>query len=106
MVLRSSMLSHEDFSLAANSIWNGNSVQNRSGEGRSTEARRPHVAARVKVVHRVSSSLLGPEDPSFRALSGRIQFTVRRHKLNEDSFSVLIFAIDFCKMTFRTLCVR
>jgi len=35
----------------------------------------------------VSSSLLGPVDPSFRALSGRLKFTVRRHKFNKDSFS-------------------
>ena len=34
-------------------------------------------------VHRVSSSLLGPVDPSFRALSGRLKFTVRRHKFNK-----------------------
>ena len=32
-------------------------------------------------------SLLGPVDPLFRALSGRLKFTVRRHKLNNDSFS-------------------
>ena len=31
-----------------------------------------------------SSLLLGPVDPSFRALSGRPKFTVRRHKLNKD----------------------
>ena len=37
-------------------------------------------------VHRVSSSLLGPVDPSFRALSGRrLKFTVRRDKLYEES---------------------
>jgi len=30
-------------------------------------------------------SLLGPVDPSFRALSGRLEFTVRRHKFNKDS---------------------
>ena len=30
-------------------------------------------------------SLLGPVDPSFRALSGRLKFTVRRHKFNTDS---------------------
>jgi len=30
---------------------------------------------------------LGPVDPSLRALSGRLQFTVRRHKLNQDSLS-------------------
>ena len=37
----------------------------------------PGVAA-----HHVSSSLLGPIDPSFRALSGRLKFTVRRHQFN------------------------
>ena len=30
-------------------------------------------------------SPFGPVDPSFRALSGRLKFTVRRHKFNEDS---------------------
>ena len=35
--------------------------------------------------HGVSSSLLGPVHPSFRALSGRLKLTVRRHKFNEDS---------------------
>ena len=29
--------------------------------------------------------LLGPVDPSFRALSGRLEFMVRRHKFNTDS---------------------
>ena len=28
---------------------------------------------------------LGPVDPSFRALSGRLKLTVRRHKFNKDS---------------------
>ena len=37
------------------------------------------------VVHRVSASLLSPVDPSFRALSGRIKFTVRRYKFDKDS---------------------
>ena len=32
-------------------------------------------------------SPLDPVDPAFRALSGRLQFTVRRHKFNEDSLS-------------------
>ena len=32
-------------------------------------------------------SLLSPVDPSFRALSGRLKFTVRRHKFNKDSLS-------------------
>ena len=35
------------------------------------------------VVHRVSSSLSGPVVPSFRALSGRLKFTVRRDESNE-----------------------
>ena len=30
------------------------------------------------------SLLLGPADPSFRALFGRLKFTVRRHKFNKD----------------------
>ena len=39
------------------------------------------------ILHRVSSSLLGPAVPSFRALSGRLKFTVRRHKFNKDYLS-------------------
>ena len=35
------------------------------------------------IVYRQSP--LGPVDPSFRALSGRLQFTVRRHKFNKYS---------------------
>jgi len=34
-----------------------------------------------------SSSLLGAVVPSFRALSGRLKFTVQRHKFNKDSLS-------------------
>ena len=30
------------------------------------------------------TSLSGPVDPSFRALSGRLNFVVRRHKFNKD----------------------
>ena len=36
-------------------------------------------------IHRVSSSLLGPVDPSFRALSGCFKLTVRRHKSKKKS---------------------
>ena len=40
----------------------------------------------------VPLSPLGPVvdfvDPSFRALSGRLKFTVRRHKFNKDSISL------------------
>ena len=39
----------------------------------------------TEVVHGVSSSRVGPVDPSFRALSGRLNFTVQHHKLNKDS---------------------
>jgi len=36
----------------------------------------------------VSSSLLRHVDPSFRALAGRLEFTVRHHTLNQDSLSL------------------
>ena len=49
---------------------------------------------RLQVVHRVSSSLLGPVVPSFRALSGRLKFTVRRHKFNKYSLSYLRYPRD------------
>jgi len=42
-------------------------------------------SGRCRVVQHESSSLLGPVVPSFRALSGRLKFTVRRHKFNKDS---------------------
>ena len=35
----------------------------------------------------LGQSLLGPVDPSFQVLSGRLKFTVRRHKFNKDSLS-------------------
>ena len=41
------------------------------------------------VLHRVSSSHLVSVDPSSRALSGRLKFTVRRHKFNKYSFSYM-----------------
>ena len=31
--------------------------------------------------------LLAPVDPSFRALAGRLKFTIRRHKFNKDALS-------------------
>ena len=42
------------------------------------------------VVHDVSSSLSVPVVLSFRAFSGRLKFTVRRHKFNEDSLFLLL----------------
>ena len=49
---------------------------------------------REKVVHRVSSSLLGPVLTSFRVLSGRRKFTVRRHKFNKDSLFLLLCGVS------------
>ena len=43
---------------------------------------------RLQVLNRVSSSLLGPVDPSFRAFSGRLKFTVRRHVFDQKSLSL------------------
>ena len=43
---------------------------------------------RLQVLHRVSSSRLGPVDPSCRTLTGRLNFTVRRHQLDTDSLSL------------------
>ena len=46
------------------------------------------VADRLYIVHCNWSSHLGPVDPSLRALSGRLTFTVRRHQFNEGSLSL------------------
>ena len=35
----------------------------------------------------MKDSLNGPVDPSFRAISGRLKLTVRRHKFNKYSLS-------------------
>jgi hypothetical protein len=40
----------------------------------------PFIAYKFNIVYRQGP--LGPADPSFRALSGRLKFTVRRHKLD------------------------
>ena len=40
-----------------------------------------------KVINRISSSLLGPVVPLFRAISGFLMCTVRRHEINKDSLS-------------------
>jgi len=45
----------------------------------------PYVAALYFNMARYRQS---PVDPSFRALSGRLKFTVRRHKFNKDSLSL------------------
>ena len=53
-------------------------------------AARNHPERRVcqsRGKHCASSSLLVSVDPSFRALSGRLKFAVRRHSFNKDSLS-------------------
>jgi len=45
--------------------------------------RRKALAAECHLLH----IPLGPVDPSFRALSGRPKFTIRRHKFNKNSLS-------------------
>ena len=49
---------------------------------------------RIQVVHRVSSSLVGPVISSFRALSGRLKFPVRRHKFIQDSLPCCMLCMD------------
>ena len=48
----------------------------------------PRNPATSPAGHRVLSILLGPVVPSFRALSGRLKFAVRRQKINKDSLHV------------------
>ena len=54
---------------------------------RSCEAQISMVLEPFLGIH-LYARLSGPEDPSFRALSGRLKLTVRRHKFNKDSLSV------------------
>ena len=42
----------------------------------------------VRRPHGQRAPPVGPVDPSFRALSGRLKFTVRRHKFNKYSLYV------------------
>ena len=57
-----------------------------SPEGKSSTQPSKELLIRTgRCSYRVSASLLGPADPSFRALSGRLEFTVRRQKFNKDS---------------------
>ena len=46
------------------------------------------------VLHRVSSSLLGPVDPPSRALHVRIKFTARRHEFNTDSLPLGFHTVE------------
>ena len=46
-----------------------------------SEGRRAEV---LRVSNRFSSSRWGPVDLSFRALSGRLEFTVRRYSFDKD----------------------
>ena len=53
------------------------------------------VAYRFHIMYRQSPS--GPVDPSFRALSRRLKFTVRRHKLYKDSLSLFYEDLGFSR---------
>ena len=55
------------------------------GESRARTAAPPCPSPPPSAWNRASSSLSGPVVPSLRALSGRLNFTVRRHKFNTDS---------------------
>ena len=43
-------------------------------------------------VHGAPSSLRGPVDPSFRALSGRLKLTVRRHKFKKEFLPPVVYS--------------
>jgi hypothetical protein len=45
------------------------------------------LAHTSEVFHHVSSSLLGPVDPSYRELSGRLKFAFQRHMYKKKSLS-------------------
>ena len=75
-------------------VWDSRRLRSHRGsESRTDMARlrmagtaiRTPVAYRFYIVYRQSPS--GPVNPSFRALSGRLEFTVRRHKFNQDSLT-------------------
>ena len=67
----------------------------------------PEIKADARLLeglHLVSSSLLGPVDPSFRALSGRFTVSVRRHRLTKILFlqipvgQVVVIIVDEAKV--------
>ena len=55
---------------------------------------RPSEEAPPLIVHPESSSLLGPVDPSFRALFERLKLTVQRHKSNKDMLSFIMHILS------------
>ena len=52
----------------------------------------PHLLFSQRVDRPVRQNPLGPVDLSFRALSGRLTFTVRLHKFDKDS--LFLFCIE------------
>ena len=56
-------------------------------KGHKSRASRPVVYLSHEFYTVYRQSPLGPVDPSFRALSGRLKFTIRRHKFNNDYLS-------------------
>ena len=71
-----------DLRLRASGLALGSQI---SGVGSRFSGLGCRVQERGDPLDRVSSSLLGPVDPSFRALSGRIKLTVRRHEFDKES---------------------
>ena len=64
----------------------------------------PHSASRFYTVYR--QVCVGPVDPSFGALSGRLKFTGRRHKFNKDSLSSRMSRISFGGRGVHSPCVN
>ena len=48
---------------------------------------KPFCVGRARLFRSVPVQRLSPVDPSFRALYGRLKFTIRGHKFNKDSLS-------------------
>ena len=76
--------------ISACRVHENTSFQVRGAFARRTRSKCPSDNTRANMTHTpqsTSSSLLGPADPSFQALAGRLKLTVRRHKFNEDSLT-------------------
>jgi len=58
-------------------------------------------ALHAHILHLRPSSLLGPVVPSFRALSGRLKFTVCRHMVNKDSLFLRIRTLNRERAVYR-----
>ena len=79
---------------------NGSNAQPMAPTGQWLQ-RRPSPRCESKLMFYIvyRQSPLGHVDPSFRALPGRLKFTVRRHQFNKD---YLFFERPFCGSFLRT----